>query len=336
MTAGKRMALDRYEGDYVQRAFVASTDDTLLVFSDDGKAYGLPVRDVPETGLTSRGKALSQLFEMGRRAGVAGVQVVGEWRADRWVLFATSDGTVKRTALDQYANARAGGIDAVKLTGDRVVDVRVTDGKGDVVLVGRGGRAIRFPEADVPVMGRVAQGVRGIRLKDGEAVVGMAVARRDAGELMVVTQRGWGRRLALEELAPQGRGGLGTVLLAPTKETGDVAAAREVHPGEDLMAVTAVGRTLRLKPESVEKTARGGAASKVVDISAHDRIVDVTHVAERELPESAAGAEPADDDGGFSGDESPDASASFPEPSSNGSSPHPPEDGGDGELDLFT
>ena len=115
MTAGKRIALDRYEADFMERAFVASTEDTLLVFSTDGKAYGMSVRDVPEAGLTSRGKALAQIFELGKKAGVAAVHVIDEFRPERFVLFATADGTVKRTALDQYANARAGGIEAIKV-----------------------------------------------------------------------------------------------------------------------------------------------------------------------------------------------------------------------------
>ncbi|MFL5539181.1 MAG: DNA gyrase subunit A, partial [Longimicrobiaceae bacterium] len=292
MTAGKRIALDRYEADFVERAFVASTEDTLLVFSTDGKAYGLSVRDVPEAGLTSRGKALAQLFELGKKAGVASVFVVGEFRADRFVLFATEDGTVKRTALDQYANARAGGIEAIKVTGkDAVADVRVTDGEGEVVLVGRGGRAIRFPEAEVPLMGRAAQGVRGIKLKPGERVAGMAVPRREGGELVLVTERGWVRRLSLDELQPQGRGGLGTVLLSPAKDTGDVAAAREVHPGEDLMAVTGGGRAVRVKVDSVAKSGRAGAPEKAVALTGGERVAEVTYVAEREQPESAVGDE---------------------------------------------
>ncbi|HVG45043.1 MAG TPA: DNA gyrase subunit A, partial [Longimicrobium sp.] len=293
MTAGKRIALDRYEADFMERAFVASTEDTLLVFSTDGKAYGMSVRDVPEAGLSSRGKALAQLFELGKKAGVAAVHVVHEFRPERFVLFATADGTVKRTALDQYANARAGGIEAIKIASpDSVVEVRVTDGEGEVVLVGRGGRAIRFPEAEVPLMGRAAQGVRGIKLKAGERVAGMAVPRREGGELVLVTERGWAKRLPLEELQPQGRGGLGTVLLSPAKDTGDVAAAREVHPGEDLMAVTGGGRAVRVRVESVAKSVRTGAPEKAVALTGGERVAEVTYVAERDRPEAAVGDEP--------------------------------------------
>jgi DNA gyrase subunit A len=254
---------------------------------------------------------------------------------------------VKRTSLDQYSNARVGGIEAIKLTAkDQVLDVRVTDGEGEVVLVSRGGRAIRFPEAEVPLMGRAAQGVRGIKLKPGERVAGMAVPRREGGELVLVTERGWVRRLSLDELQPQGRGGLGTVLLSPAKDTGDVAAAREVHPGEDLMAVTSGGRAVRVKLDAVPKAGRAGAAEKSVSITGNERIAEVTHVAERELPESPedepAFASPVsgDEDGGV---EIEDAVA--PPPSSNGSAPPdataepepdpPARAAEDGELDLF-
>jgi DNA gyrase subunit A len=322
MTAGKRIALDRYEADFMERAFVASTEDTLLVFSTDGKAYGMSVRDVPEAGLSSRGKALAQLFELGKKAGVAAVHVVHEFRPERFVLFATADGTVKRTALDQYANARAGGIEAIKVASpDRVVEVRVTDGEGEVVLVGRGGRAIRFPEAEVPLMGRAAQGVRGIKLKAGESVAGMAVPRREGGELVLVTERGWAKRVPLDDLQPQGRGGLGTVLLSPAKDTGDVAAAREVHPGEDLMAVTGGGRAARLRVESIA-AGRAGAPEKAVTLTGGERVAEVTYVAERDRPEAAVGDE-------AEVEETPavDVLQAVEEP----------EDlpGGSGELDLF-
>jgi len=339
MTAGKRIALDRYEDDYVERAFVASTDDTLLVLSTDGKAYGMTVRDIPEAGITSRGKALGQIFELGKKAGVAAVRVVSEFRADRSLLFATAEGTVKRTGLDQYANARAGGIEAIKVTGkDAVAGVRVTDGEGEVLLVGRGGRAIRFAESEVPMMGRAAQGVRGMKLKEGETVVGFAVVRREGGELCLVTERGWAKRVALDELAAQGRGGLGTPLLATGKETGEVAAAREVHPGEDLMAVTSGGRMVRVKPDAAPLSGRAGAAEKSVAITGNERIAAVTHVAERELPESPGDDEPAAA-APVAEDEAVEMEDAAPPPPSSDDDTPPDEAPGstpaDGELDLF-
>jgi len=357
MTAGKGLALDRYESDFITRAFVASTEDSLLAFSSDGRAYGLSVRDVPESGLTSRGKALGQIFELGKKAEIPAVHLVHEFRADRFVLFATADGTVKRTALDQYANARAGGIEAIKVGAkDRVVDVRITDGEGEVVLMGRGGRAIRFPEAEVPLMGRAAQGVRGIKLKPGESVAGMAVPRREGGELVIVTERGWAKRVPLDELQPQGRGGLGTALLSPAKDTGDVAAAREVHPGEDLMAVTGGGRVARIRVEQVAKAGRAGNAEKTVTLTGGERVAEVTYVAERERPESAVGDESDEPRGdasalaGTPGDDSADGApgdySAADDPVADGPATGepdepaapPPEDGAASatELDLFS
>ncbi|HET7230991.1 MAG TPA: DNA gyrase subunit A [Longimicrobium sp.] len=359
MTAGKRIALDRYEDDYVARAFVASTEDTLLLFSTDGRAYGISVRDIPEAGLTSRGKAVGQLFEMGKKATAAAVFVVSEFRADRSLVFATADGTVKRTGLDQYANARAAGIEAIKLTGgDTLVDVRQTDGEAEVIVVGSGGRAIRFPEGEVTMMGRVAQGVRGIKLKEGERVVGLAVARREGGELCLVTERGWAKRLPLDELQPQGRAGMGTALHAPARETGPLAAALESHPGEDLMAVTTGGRMVRVKLDSVPLAGRAGEAEKAVAITGNERIATVTYVAERELPETPSedelmissgeivgtdengdgAAPPADsaDSVEIPGDAADDEpmSAPAPPPSSNGTGDES-EAGTGEELDLF-
>jgi len=370
MTAGKRIALDRYEDDYVARAFVASTEDTLLVFSAEGRAYGISVRDIPEAGLTSRGKAVGQLFDMGKKpGGVAAVFVVTEFRADRSLVFATAEGTVKRTSLDQYANARAGGIEAIKLTGkDVLVDVRQTDGEAEVILVASGGRAIRFPEGEVTMMGRVAQGVRGIKMKEGETVVGLAVARREGGELCLVTERGWGKRLPLDELQPQGRAGLGTALHAPSKETGPVVAALESHPGEDLMAVTTGGKMVRVKLDAVPMAGRAGAAEKAVGITGNERIATVGYVAERELPETPGDEDlaapgsitAAEGDDGESADDAPavideagagDAvaaadldllSADEPTTEAAPASPDPapadsadPDRGGAEELDLF-
>ncbi|HEU4456925.1 MAG TPA: DNA gyrase subunit A [Longimicrobium sp.] len=312
LTAGRRLSFERYEGDYVERAVVAQTDDTLLVFSTDGRAYALGVRDVPEAGGSSRGKGLHQIFEIGKKARVVAVHLVHEFRADRFVLFATADGTVKRSTLDQYANARSG-IEAIKLGAkDSVVGVRVSDGEGEIVLAGRGGRAIRFPEGEVPVQGRVSQGVRGIKLKDGESVAGMMLVRHEGGEAIAITTRGWAKRFALDELAAQGRGGLGTVVLAPGKDSGDLAALMEVHAGEDLMAITTGGRTVRLKTDAAPSSGRAGDAEKAVAITGNERVAEVTPVAERE---SSTGGD--DDEGGPS-----ELTLTTGASAGNGSTPH--------------
>jgi DNA gyrase subunit A len=299
---GKALADEKYENDYLEHLFFPSTAETLAFFTEDGRVHWLSVRDVPDGG---RGKRVQQIFELHRRARVAAILSAREFPETRYVVFLTADGTVKRTSLDQYGRPRAGGIEAISLkAGDRVVDARVTDGEAEVVVASSGGRAIRFREDEVPLMGRVAQGVRGIKLKAGETAAGLALVRRDA-ELCVVTDRGHARRVPLEELPVQGRGGMGTAVVGP--KDGRVAGAREVHPGEDLMAVTAVGRTLRLTVAALGTDAL--SPEPALPLSAHDRIVEVTPLAE---PARARGDDDdgGDDDGG--GGESLDVFADEP------------------------
>jgi DNA gyrase subunit A len=284
---GKGLSMDRYENDYIERAFVASTEDTLLFLSTDGRAFGLSVRDVPES--SGRGKAVKQLFEGARNARIAAVHRVPEFRADRFVLFATAEGTVKRTSLDQYARAR-GGIEAITLkAGDRVVDARITDGEHEVVLAAAGGRAIRFDEGEIPLQGRVSQGVRGIKLRGQDKVAGMAALRHE-GEVVAVTERGFAKRVPLAELPLQKRDGQGNAVHTPGKEMGTLAGLRDVHAGEDLMAVTAVGRTLRIKTDAAPLGTRMSEPERTIPVSAHDRVIEITLLAEREAK--------ADDDDG--------------------------------------
>jgi DNA gyrase subunit A len=285
---GKGLSLERYENDFIERFFVASTEDTLLFLSTDGRAFGLAVRDIPES--SGRGKAIRQLFEGARNARLAAVHRVPEFREDRFVLFATAEGTVKRTSLDQYARAR-GGIEALTLkSGDRVVDARITDGEHEVVLASAKGRAIRFAEGEIPVQGRVSQGVRGIKLKPGESVAGMAALRHEA-DVLVVTERGFAKRVPLAELPLQKRDGLGNAIHLPDRETGSLAGLRDVHAAEDLMAITAVGRTLRLKTDETPQGTRATPVERALPLSAHDRVVEVTLLSE---PEAKAD----DEDGG--------------------------------------
>jgi DNA gyrase subunit A len=292
---GKGLSMDRYENDYIERAFVASTEDSLLFLSTDGRAFGLAVRDVPES--SGRGKAVKQLFEGARNARLAAVHRVPEFRADRFVLFATAGGLVKRTSLEEYARAR-GGIEAIALKGgDRVVDARVTDGEHELVLASTGGRAIRFAEGEVPVQGRVSQGVRGIKLRAGETVAGLAAIRHD-GEVLAVTERGFAKRIPLAELPPQKRDGQGNAVHSATRETGTLVGLRDVHAGEDLMAITAVGRTVRVRADEAPQGTRAADAERAVQLSAHDRIVELTVLAEREQ-------KTGDEDGGGPGGSPP-------------------------------
>jgi DNA gyrase subunit A len=280
VSSGRAIAgMDRHEDDFLEHVFVASTQDTLVFFTQSGQAHALAVADVPEAGPSSRGRALAQLMTLERGDRVAALIPVQEFTADRSLLFLTSNGIVKRTTLDQYANIRSGGIAAVKVQeDDRLLDVQVSEGTNDVVLVTVQGRAIRFPENDVPFMGRVAQGVKGIQLRRNDGVVGMVVVRRE-GTLCTVTENGYAKRTPVTEYPAQKRGGLGTITLDVSDRTGPLVAAKELLDGDELMIITAAGTALRVSGANVPVQGRATQGKRIADIGAGDRVVEVSRVA---------------------------------------------------------
>ena len=294
VSRGRAIAgMDRHEEDFLEHVFVASTSDTLVFFTDQGQAHALSVRDVPEGGPSSRGRALAQVLTLERGARVAALASVGEFDDRRAFVFLTAAGIVKRTGVDQFANIRAGGIAAIKVQdGDALLDVQLSEGASDVVLVTKQGRAIRFPEGDVPLMGRTAQGVKGIQLREADAVVGMVVVRREAS-LCTVTSQGFGKRTPLGEYPVQRRGGMGTITLDVTDRTGGLIAAKELLPGDELMVIAAGGRATRVAADDIPEQGRATQGKRVIRLDPGDRVVEVARVAsEREDGEGAERREP--------------------------------------------
>jgi DNA gyrase subunit A len=304
-SGGKPLAgMDRYVEDFLEHAFVASTHDTLLFFTEEGQAYAIPVHELPEGGRTSRGRALAQVLNLSRKARLAALVPVPDFSADRTFLFLTAGGAVKRTSTDQFANIRAGGIIAISLReGDRLLDVQISDGSGDVVLVTRQGRAIRFPEDDAPLLGRATQGVRGIQLREDDGVVGMVAVRRDA-TLCTVTEQGYAKRSPIAEYPVQKRGGLGATTLSVTERTGPLVAAKELLPGDELMVITASGSASRVSASAVPVQGRATQGKAVLRLGEGDRIVEVARVAQDRGDDGASGnGAPPPPDGGEDGRE---------------------------------
>ena len=273
------LAAERSTDDFLEHVFVASTRDTLVFFTDGGQAHALAVRDVPEAGRTSRGRSLTQLISIERAARIAALVPVSDFTEDRMLLFLTRSGTVKRTTLDQFANVRSGGIAAIKLqSDDSLLDVQISDGGNDVVLVTRAGRAIRFPEADVPVMGRTAQGVKGMQLREKDAIVGMVVVRRDA-TLSTVTDQGFAKRTPVGEYPVQKRGGMGTITLDVNDKSGQLVAAKEILEGDELMVISASGAATRVTADEIPVQGRATQGKRVLAVSPGDRVVEVSRVA---------------------------------------------------------
>ena len=298
--------MDRYEDDFLEHVFVAGSADTLLFFSDKGDAYALAVHDVPEAGPTSRGRALAQVLTMARGARVAALVAIDEFVEDRSLAFLTATGNVKRTTLNEFANIRTGGITAIKLQKqDRVLDVQLLEPGTDIVIVTRQGRAIRFPESEVPTMGRVTQGVRGIGLRKSDGVVGMVVVRRDA-TLCTVTEEGYAKRTMLSDYPAQKRGGLGTITLDVTERTGALVAAKEVLDGDELMIIAANGEATRIKAPEIPLQGRATQGKRVLKLEIGNRVVEVARVAEERDDDDgttrAAGPDPDESDGQTDGD----------------------------------
>jgi DNA gyrase subunit A len=286
------LAAERATEDFLEHVFVASTRDTLVFFTNAGQAHAVPVREVPEGGRTSRGRALAQLITMERSARIAALVSVTEFSPDRLLLFLTRSGIIKRTPLDQFANVRSGGINAIKLQeGDSLLDVQVSDGSNDVVLVTREGRAIRFSEAEAPVLGRTAQGVKGIQLRGSDGIVGMVVVRREA-TLCTVTEQGYAKRTPITEYPVQRRGGMGTITLDVSDKSGPLVAAKEVLEGDELMVISASGAATRVSADEIPEQGRATQGKRVLNMEGGDRVVEVARVAKDREGEDAAAAEP--------------------------------------------
>lgn len=278
---GRRGAAVRDE-DPVEHLFVASTHDTLLVFTSVGKVYAVKVHEVPEASPTARGKAIVNLLPVAQDENVAALMAVKEFDDSRFLLFATRRGKVKKTRLSDYQNIRSTGIIAVALDeGDNLFDVRLTDGASHVFLGTHHGMAIRFREADVRAMGRSAAGVRGIALFEGDFVeVVAAIGAEDSGDILVVAERGFGKRTPVAEFRLQGRGGSGVTLMKLTPRTGNVAGMRYVTGSEDIVLVTAGGMLIRTRAGEVRRTGRIAQGVKIIDLGDSDHVVAVAKLAE--------------------------------------------------------
>jgi DNA gyrase subunit A len=280
---GKRGAAARDE-DPVEHLFVASTHDFLLVFTSVGKVYWLKVHEVPEASPAARGKAIVNLLPVAVGEKVAALVAVNEFDPNRFVFFATRRGKVKKTELSAYANPRSTGIIAIDLEeGDDLLDARLTDGDSHVFLGTHRGMGIRFPEAEVRPMGRVAAGVRGIALREADFVEVMAVfTAEDRGDILVVAERGFGKRTPVAEFREQGRGGKGVMLMRVTPRTGNVAGMRLVSGDEDILLITAGGMMIRTPAAEVRQIGRATQGVKLIDLAAEDRVVAVARLAEHE------------------------------------------------------
>jgi DNA gyrase subunit A len=282
VASGKALAgMEKHEEDYIERLFAARTRGWILAFTAAGQCHFLPVLELPESGRASRGQSVySLLGGVDRRDPIIAMLPVDDLGLDRVLVFLTRNGLVKRTPLAEFSNPRAGGIIAMGVReGDGVFDVVLSDGKAELMILTRDGRAIRFPETDVPEVGRSAQGVKGVELQAEEGgVIGMLVIRRDA-HVLSVSEDGLGKRTPVAEFPLQKRGGMGNLVTPAGKDVSPLVGAMEVVDKDEVMLVTAGGLVTRVSAAAVKVQGRRTQGSRLARLNAGDRVVEVTRVA---------------------------------------------------------
>jgi DNA gyrase subunit A len=286
------------EDDWVDQLFIANTHDWILCFSNRGRMYWLKVWEVPAGSRGSRGRPIVNMFPLqeGEKINVV-LPLTGEFRsfpADHFVFMATSMGTVKKTALDEFNNPRKGGIIAVNLDeGDYLIGAALTDGKHDVMLFSDGGKAVRFDEDDVRPLGRAARGVRGMALDPGQSVIAMLVAEDEQQSVLTATVNGYGKRTPISEYTRHGRGTKGMIAIQQSERNGKVVAATLVHTDDEIMLITDKGVLVRTRVSEIRELGRATQGVTLIGLDEGSKLSGLQRIVEND----AAAAE-TDEEGG--------------------------------------
>jgi DNA gyrase subunit A len=277
-----KTAMGTKEEDFVARLFVASTHHTFLFFTNQGKVYWCKVYDIPESGRTTRGKAIVNLLNFGEGEKLTTVLAVKSFEPGAYVIMATKNGLVKKTDLMDYSRPRQGGIRALNLDeGDELIAARITDGTLNVFVCSAAGKSIRFHESDVRTTGRIAGGMRGMRLTEGDRIVGMEVLTHGQ-TLVAVTENGFGKRTSIDEYPVQKRGGKGVIGIKTTERNGQVVAILIVDDADDLMLMTDTGKIIRTPISGISVISRNTQGVKLIDREATEKVVGAARLAEKD------------------------------------------------------
>ena len=266
------------DDDFIEHMFVASTHQYILFFTDKGRCYWLKVHEIPEAGRAARGRSILNLLQKEKEEEITAFVAVKEFSDNLFLVMATEKGTIKKTALSAYGNVRKGGINAINLnSGDKLIEVKMTDGSSDLVLGTRNGFAIRFKEKDVREMGRTATGVRGVRLGKGDKVVGLLVIKRN-DTILVVTEKGYGKRSEINDYRITHRGGKGVITVKTTDKVGKMIALMEVIDSDELVIITTHGMVIRQSVKDIRVMGRNTQGVRVIRLKDSDSIADIAKV----------------------------------------------------------
>ncbi|MDQ3912040.1 MAG: DNA gyrase subunit A [Actinomycetota bacterium] len=268
------------EGDYIEHLFITTTHHYMLFFTNKGKVYRLKVHQLPRMGRAAKGRHVANLLPLAQGERIATVIATKDFKEAEYLIFATKNGIVKKTAfLDYNTPLKSDGIIAINLTDtDELIDVRQASEGQDIVLVTRNGMGIRFAQSDARPMGRATAGVKGITLKDGDDVLSMDVVR-DTADLFLITEKGFGKRTALAQFRAQGRGGQGVIAMKTDGDRGRLAGVRVVRPDlHEIVIVSNFGTTIRIGAESVSRQGRSAQGVRVMNLRSGDSVSAVAKV----------------------------------------------------------
>jgi DNA gyrase subunit A len=286
------------EDDWIDQLFIANTHDYILCFSNRGRLYWLKVWEVPAGSRGSRGRPIVNMFPLqeGEKINVV-LPLTGEFRsfpADHYVFMATSMGTVKKTALDEFSNPRKAGIIAVDLdAGDYLIGAALTDGKHDVMLFSDGGKAVRFDENDVRPMGRNARGVRGMMLEEGQGVIAMLVAEDEQQSVLTATEKGYGKRTSITEYTRHGRGTKGMIAIQQSERNGKVVAATLVHTDDEIMLITDKGVLVRTRVSEIRELGRATQGVTLIGLDEGSKLSGLQRIVENDAQAAEGEEDPA-------------------------------------------
>jgi len=277
-----KTAMGTKDEDFVQHLFVASTHHTFLFFTNQGRVYWCKVYDIPQAGRMSLGKAIVNLLNFEKDEKLTTVLAAPSFEPGFHIFMATKNGVVKKTELMAYSRPRAGGIIALNLdTGDELIAARITDGTMNVFLGSARGKSIRFHESDIRPSGRIARGVRGMRLAKGDEIVGMEVLSHGQ-TLFAVTENGFGKRTSIDEYPVQKRGGMGVISIKTTERNGLVVGILLVEDNDDIMLITDIGKIIRIPVSGISVISRNTQGVKLMGMETVEKVTGVARLAEKE------------------------------------------------------
>jgi DNA gyrase subunit A len=271
-----RSATKVKDEDFIDNLFVANTHDTILCFSSRGKMYWLKVYQVPQASRGSRGKPIVNLLPLEAGERINAVLPIKDYAEDSFVFMATSCGTVKKTPLSQFSRPRTNGIIAVDLRDDKLVDVAITDGSADILLVASSGKSIRFKESDVRPMGRGAAGVRGIKLPADHEVIGLTILHD--GLILTATENGYGKRTAVDDFPVQGRGGQGVIAIQTSERNGRTVGAAQVNEDDEIMLISSNGTLVRTAVDDISVQGRNTQGVRLIRVGSEQRLVGLARI----------------------------------------------------------